>query len=57
MSWGEWLATPVEAVEKEGWMMLPLTKPSEIAGQCFLGMTYENKRCDINLLRSRSFNL
>ena len=43
MSWSEWLATPVEAVEKEGWMMLPLTKPSEIAGQCFLGMTYENK--------------
>lgn len=57
MSWSEWLATPVEAVEKEGWMMLPLTKPSEIAGQCFLGMTYENKWCDINLLRSRSFNL
>ena len=57
MSWSEWLATPVEAIEKEGWMMLPLTKPSEIAGQCFLGMTYENKRCDINLLRSRSFNL
>lgn len=56
MSWGEWLATPVEAVEKEGWMMLPLTKPSEIAGQCFLGMTYGNKWCDINLLRSRSFN-
>ena len=41
MSWSEWLATPVEAIEKEGWMMLPLTKPSEIAGQCFLGMTYE----------------
>lgn len=57
MSWREWLATPVEAVEKEGWMMLPLTKPSKIAGQCFLGMTYENKWCDINLLRSRSFNL
>lgn len=57
MSWSEWLATPVEAVEKEGWMMLPLTKPSEIAGQCFLGMTYENKWCDINLSRSRSFNL
>lgn len=57
MSWSEWLATPVEAVEKEGWMMLPLTKPSEIAGQCFLGMTYENKWCDINLLRSWSFNL
>lgn len=57
MSWGEWLATPVEAVEKEGWTMLPLTKPSEIAGQCFLGMTYENKWCDINLLRSRNFNL
>ena len=57
MSWSEWLATPVEAVEKKGWMMLPLTKPSEIAGQCFLGMTYENKWCDINLLRSRSFNL
>jgi len=57
MSWSEWLATPVEAVEKEGWMMLPLTKPSEIAGQCFLGMTYGNKWCDINLLRSRNFNL
>ena len=57
MSWGEWLATPVEAIEKEGWMMLPLTKPSEIAGQCFLGMTYENKWCNINLLRSRNFNL
>ena len=57
MSWGEWLATPVEAVEKEGWTMLPLTKPSEIAGQCFLGMTYGNKWCDINQLRSRSFNL
>ncbi len=57
MSWSEWLATPVEAIEKEGWMMLPLTKPSEIAGQCFLGMTYGNKWCDINLLRSRSFNL
>ena len=57
MSWREWLATPVEAVEKEGWMMLPLTKPSKIAGQCFLGMTYENKWCDINLLRSRSSNL
>ena len=57
MSWSEWLATPVEEVEKEGWMMLPLTKPSEIAGQCFLGMTYENKWCDINLLRSQNFNL
>ena len=57
MSWSEWLATPVEAVEKKGWMMLPLTKPSEIAGQCFLGMTYENKWCDINLLRSQNFNL
>ena len=57
MSWSEWLATPVEAIEKEGWMMLPLTKPSEIAGQCFLGMTYGNKWCDINLLRSRNFNL
>lgn len=57
MSWSEWLATPVEVAEKEGWMMLPLTKPSEIAGQCFLGMTYENKWCDINLLRSRNFNL
>ena len=41
MSWNEWLATPVVVVEKEGWMMLPLTKFSEIAGQCFLGMTYE----------------
>ena len=57
MSWSEWLETPVEVVEKDGWMMLPLTKPSEIAGQCFLGMTYENKWCDLNLLRSRSFNL
>ena len=57
MSWSEWLETPVEAVEKEGWMMLPLTKPSKIAGQCFLGMTYENKWCDLNLLRSRNFNL
>lgn len=57
MSWSEWLATPVEVAEKEGWMMLPLTKHSEIAGQCFLGMTYENKWCDINLLRSRNFNL
>lgn len=57
MSWSEWLATPVEVAEKEGWMMLPLTKPSEIAGQCFLGMTYKNKWCDINLLRSRNFNL
>lgn len=57
MSWNEWLATPVEAVEKEGWMMLPLTKPSEIAGQCFLGMTYGNKWCDINLLKSWNFNL
>ena len=57
MSWSEWLATPVEVVEKEGWMMLPLTKSSEIAGQCFLGMTYENKWCNINLLRSRNFNL
>ena len=57
MSWNEWLETPVEVVEKDGWMMLPLTKPSEIAGQCFLGMTYENKWCDINLLRSRNFNL
>lgn len=35
MSWSEWLATPVEVAEKEGWMMQPLTKPSEIAGQCF----------------------
>lgn len=57
MSWSEWLATPVEVAEKEGWMMLPLTKHSEIAGQCFLGMTYENKWCDINLLRCRNFNL
>lgn len=57
MSWSEWLATPVEVAEKEGWMMLPLTKPSEIAGQCFLGMTYKNKWCDINLLRNRNFNL
>lgn len=57
MSWSEWLATPVEVAEKEGWMMQPLTKPSEIAGQCFLGMTYKNKWCDINLLRSRNFNL
>lgn len=57
MSWSEWLATPVEVEEKEGWMMLPLTKSSEIAGQCFLGMTYENKWCDINLLRSWNFNL
>lgn len=57
MSWSEWLATPVEVAEKEGWMMLPLTKHSEIAGQCFLGMTYENKWCDINLLKSRNFNL
>ena len=57
MSWSEWLETPVEVVEKEGWMMLPLTKPSEIAGQCFLGMTYENKRRDLNLLRSINFSL
>ena len=57
MSWSEWLATPVEAVEEEGWMMLPLTKPSKIAGQCFLGMTYENKWCDLNLLRSINFSL
>lgn len=38
LSVDEWLSTPVNVVEKEGWMMLPLTKPAEIAGPCMAAM-------------------